>query len=154
MLAAATLGVALAHHSHDRRAKTAETIVLPTGTGLPPTSATSTPTTTTVVSPDAEFIAQIGVISPGVGWALNGLALYRTIDDTATWTNMTPPGVTDARAQRGSSTVRKVMMKTEKITFVSRSARPKSSRKPEPANSRANAAERAAFTFWPALNRP
>jgi photosystem II stability/assembly factor-like uncharacterized protein len=98
MLAAATLGVALAHHSHDRRTKTAETIVLPTGTGLPPTSATSTPTTTTIVSPDAEFIAQIGVISPGVGWALNGLALYRTIDDTATWTNMTPPGVTDALA--------------------------------------------------------
>jgi photosystem II stability/assembly factor-like uncharacterized protein len=96
MLAAATLGVTLVHHSRNSRARTTETVVLPTGTGLPPTSATSTPPP--IVSPDAEFIAQMGVISPGVGWALNGLALYRTIDDTATWTNMTPPGVTDALA--------------------------------------------------------
>ncbi len=91
VLAAAALAVGFVHHSHDRRAKTAETIVLPSGT-------VAQPAPPPIVSPDAEFIGQMGVIAPGAGWALNGLALYRTVDDTAHWINMTPPGVTNAIA--------------------------------------------------------
>jgi photosystem II stability/assembly factor-like uncharacterized protein len=48
-----------------------------------------------IAVPDAEFIGQMGLISPGVGWALNGLALYRTVDDGAHWSDITPPGTYD-----------------------------------------------------------
>jgi photosystem II stability/assembly factor-like uncharacterized protein len=32
----------------------------------------------------------MGLISPGVGWAMNGLVLYRTVDDGVHWSNITP----------------------------------------------------------------
>jgi photosystem II stability/assembly factor-like uncharacterized protein len=97
-LAAGSLAAtALVHHSRDARAKTAETIVLPTATAAP-SATVAPPTHAPIVDPDAEFVGRMGVIAPGAGWALNGLALYRTVDDTAHWSNITPPGVTDAIA--------------------------------------------------------
>jgi len=93
VLAAGSLvGTALVS-ARDRRARRAETIVLPTETITPPSAPRSSSVLTS--NPDAEFIAQMGVVSPGVGWALNGYALYRTVDDTAHWTDITPPGVPD-----------------------------------------------------------
>jgi photosystem II stability/assembly factor-like uncharacterized protein len=83
-------GPALVRHSRDARAKTADTIVLPTAT-VPPTAAPFTNPLTS--NPDAQFVRQMATVAPGVGWALTGFALYRTVDDTAHWTNITPPGV-------------------------------------------------------------
>jgi photosystem II stability/assembly factor-like uncharacterized protein len=89
-------GTALVHHSRDARAKTADTIVLPAPRGAP---SSSPPIAGPLSSnPDAEFIGQMGLIAPGAGWALSGFALYRTVDDTAHWTDITPPGVVDPMA--------------------------------------------------------
>ena len=60
-----------------------------------PAVSPSTPTRVPSSLADAEFVGQMGLIAPGVGWALNGYALYRTVDDGAHWSNITPPGTVD-----------------------------------------------------------
>jgi photosystem II stability/assembly factor-like uncharacterized protein len=95
LAAAASVATALVHRSRDARARTAETIVLPTATIVPSSVPKFSPLTS---NPDAQFVRQMATVAPGIGWALNGFALYRTVDDTAHWTNITPPGVDDPLA--------------------------------------------------------
>ena len=76
--------------------KTADTIVLPAA--APVGRRQSTVRRSSAPTHERVHPGRWVLISPGVGWALNGLALYRTVDDTAHWTNITPPGVTDAIA--------------------------------------------------------
>jgi photosystem II stability/assembly factor-like uncharacterized protein len=81
-------GIALRVGSRHDRSRSSETIVLPA-------ASPSTTANPLIPVPDAEFVGQMGLISPGVGWALNGYALYRTVDDGAHWSIITPPGTYD-----------------------------------------------------------
>jgi photosystem II stability/assembly factor-like uncharacterized protein len=89
-------GTALVHRAHDRRARTSETIVLGNATVV--TGSAPQSTSPLSLNPDAQFVRQMAIVAPRVGWALTGLALYRTVDDMAHWTNITPPGVEDPLA--------------------------------------------------------
>ena len=103
LLVAAVTAGAIAAARHDRVHRP-ETIVLPTGpTGPTGDASTIAPPSTdrapVLPLPNAQFVAQMRLVSPGAGWALNGLALYGTTDDGAHWSNITTPGTFDPVAK-------------------------------------------------------
>ena len=56
---------------------------------------TVAPTTRTDATVAPRFVGKMGVIAPGIGWAMSSSALYRTVDDGAHWRDITPPGTGD-----------------------------------------------------------